>query len=95
MNVNIVRDNLKKTIAGKEQLLAEYKKAQISANGAEDIVIYSVVRFLETNLEELNKILADVSKCCEQYDFDSWTTNPDRMGGQYTQEEIDRSDRWV
>ena len=25
---------------------------------------------------------------------DSWTKNPDRMGGQFTDEEINRSDNW-
>lgn len=94
MNVYTVRDNLLNTIRGKEELLAQYKQAHILAKGTEDIVTYSVMRFLELNLEELYGILNDVQVCCKQASDDSWATNPDRMGGQFTDEEIRRSGEW-
>ena len=75
MNIYTVRDNLKNTIAGKENLLAEYKKIQ-----AADIVSYAVMRFLEVNLEELRTLLVDVEKCCEQHNEMGWQLNPERMG---------------
>ena len=95
MNIYTIRDNLKNTIAGKQALLDQYRKAQGPATGSEDIVTYAIVRFLETNLEELGNILADVEKCVAKEIEHSWRDNPDRMGGQYTQEEIDRADRWI
>ena len=92
MNIYTVRDNLIRTIRGKEELLAKYREAQ--AKGSEDIVTYSVMRFLEVNLEELYGILNDVQVCCKQASDDSWKDNPDRMGGQFTDEEIRRAGEW-
>lgn len=94
MNIYKVRDNLINTIRGKEEMLAKYKDIQKTAMGAEDIVVYSVMRFLEVNLEELYGILTDVQLCCKQAADDSWRDNPDRMGGQFTQDEIDRAREW-
>ena len=80
MNIYTVRDNLTRTIAGKEELLAQYREAQAKAQGTEDIVTYAVMRFLEVNLEELYGILNDVQVCCKQATEDSWALNPERMG---------------
>ena len=93
MNIYTVRDNLIRTIRGKEEYLAGMKNTQ--AKGSEDIVTYSVIRFLEVNLEELYGILNDVQECCKQATDDSWRDNPDRMGGQFTQDEIDNAERWT
>lgn len=88
MNIYTVRDNLKRTIAGKQAML-------------DDLVVsnkegYSIIKnWLEINLNELSKILADVEQCCEQATEQSWRDNPDRMGGQFTQEEIDRAGKWT
>lgn len=95
MNIYTVRDNLIRTIAGKEKMLAEYREAQRQASGTADIVTYAVVRFLETNLDELYGILNDVQVCCKQDSDASWRDNPDRSGGQFTQDEIDNAGRWV
>ena len=97
MNIYTVRDNLKNTIAGKEQLLEEYKKASLIAvrNDTPDrVTIGAMAGFLSTNIDELKRILADVEKCCEKATYDSWKENPDRMGGQFTQDEIDNANRW-
>jgi hypothetical protein len=83
MNIYTVRDNLKNTIAGKEQLLEEYKKASLIAvrNDTPDrVTIGAMAGFLSTNIDELRRILADVEKCCEQHNSMSWELNPERMG---------------
>ena len=89
MNIHIVRDNLKNTIAGKEKMLESVRE------GGTTTVSHTIIHMLNINIDELKKILADVEKCVEQANIDSWTTNPDRMGGQFTQDEIDNSGRWI
>jgi hypothetical protein len=98
MNIYTVRDNLKTTIAGKEKLLEEYKKASLIAvrNDTPDrVTIAAMAGFLSTNIDELKRILKDVEQCCEKANYDSWRENPDRMGGQFTQDEIDNANRWI
>lgn len=85
-----VRDNLKNTIASKEQYLADLRKKGYDQTG----VATTVAEFLEININELKVILFDVEKCCEQATLASWEQNPDRSGGQFTQEEIDRGNEW-
>lgn len=85
MNIQTVRDNLKNTIAGKELLLAEYE------NQPEKMVIAGMLRL---NIDELKRILQDVEKCVAKDVEQSWRDNPDRMGGQFTQDEIDNANRW-
>jgi hypothetical protein len=66
MNICTVRDNLKNTIAGKEALLEDYKKASARAvelDTADRITIAAMAGFLSTNIDELKTILADVEKC--------------------------------
>lgn len=75
-----IRDNLKSTIAGKQEMLSQYRDAQKTTMGAEDAAIFAVMQFLKANLEELNKILADVEKCCEKTAAESWI-GVDRQGG--------------
>ena len=83
MNIYTVRDNLVNTIAGKEELLEQYKKASLIAvrNDTPDrVTIGAMAGFLSTNIDELQKILADVEVCCEQYSEMGWMINPERMG---------------
>ena len=97
MNIYTVRDNLKNTIAGKEALLEEYKKASLIAvrNDTPDrVTIGAMAGFLSTNINELKRILQDVEQCAKQASDDSWITNPDRSGGQFTEEEINRGSEW-
>jgi len=49
---------------------------------------------LKVNIDELRRILKDVEVCCKKATLDSWKENPDRMGGQFTQEEIDNANKW-
>ncbi len=97
MNIYTVRDNLKNTIAGKEALLEEYKKASLIAvrNDTPDrVTIGAMAGFLSTNIDELKRILKDVEQCAKQASDDSWITNPDRSGGAFTDEEINRGNEW-
>ena len=106
MNIYTVRDNLKNTIAGKEELLANYKgmlvalKKTKAPSGSEQHnhdhkIAYKVgCNMLEINIDELKRILADVEKCVEKDVYDSWKENPDRMGGQFTDEEIRKAGEW-
>ncbi len=98
MNIQTVASNLRATIAGKEALLEEYKKASLIAvrNDTPDrVTIGAMAGFLSTNIDELKRILKDVEKCVAKDVEQSWRDNPDRMGGQFTQEEIDNANRWI
>lgn len=96
MNISTVAQNLRNTIAGKElyhagverQMLAEVERGKL-------IALKATKEFLEINIHELKRILADVEKCVEKDVEQSWRGNPDRMGGQFTQDEIDHHGRWI
>jgi len=75
MNVYTVRDNLKKTIEGKEAYLARIREIPKNT-GASALV----AEFIEININELKVILFDVEKCCEEWNLMIWEINPERMG---------------
>ena len=77
MNIYTVRDNLIKTIAGKEAYLAQMREDIVKYN---QTVNYTVAKYLEINLDELYGILNDVQECCKQATADSWR-GVDRQGG--------------
>lgn len=78
MNIYTVRDNLKKTIAGKEQMLADLEVPVTPI--PERMALETTARFLAININELKRILADVEVCCEQHSEMGWQLNPERMG---------------
>ena len=92
MNIQTVAQNLRNTVAGKEMLLDSYKNP--SVNPYPKFVKEAMIDFLEVNINELKRILADVEKCVAKDVEQSWRDNPDRMGGQFTQDEIDNANRW-
>lgn len=101
MNIETIRDNLKNTIAGKVAAIGEYEKRrwkllQLEGAGAamEAHAVYATIEFLRINIEELKAILADVEQLVAADVERSWRENPDRMGGQFTEEEIRRADEW-
>ena len=96
MNIYTVRDNLKKTIEGKEKYLLDIQKERtfVGLRDGEDIALSAVAQFLQININELKVILFDVEQCCQQHSLMSWEQNPDRSGGQFTDEEIRRSGEW-
>ena len=82
MNIHTVRDYLKNTIAGKEHLLDQYIRALDGDKMLyeQKIAVGAAKEFLQINIDELRKILADVEICCEKAIEDSWALNPERMG---------------
>jgi hypothetical protein len=94
MNIYTVAQNLRDTIAGKEKYLAEVIKARSLASRGEDHALFATQEFLKININELKVILADVEKCCDQATAYSWSLNPDRAGGQFTDEEIRAEQEW-
>ena len=76
-----VRDNLKKTIAGKEAYLEQVQKKAIKAfDNTEISACFATIEFLKININELKVILFDVEKCCEEMSLANWEINPERMG---------------
>jgi hypothetical protein len=90
MNIQTVIANLMNTIEGKEQLLKRY----LAPDYPNMAVAGHMVAFLEHNLTELKNILADCMAVREADIDRSWRENPDRSGGQFTQDEINDSGRW-
>ena len=102
MNLQTVITNLKNTIAGKEQMLAEKieRNEQGWFNSTSEIVANrATIEFLKINIDELNRILDDLVECeVKGKEFSTWAhwqQNPDRSGGQFTDEEINNADRWI
>ena len=93
MNIQTVATNLRNTIAGKEKYLSEVYEQRKVSNG-DDIVSFVTAQMLEFNIDELKRILQDVESCVAKDVEQSWRDNPDRSGGQFTQEEIDNANRW-
>lgn len=94
MNIETVRDNLRNTIAGKVELLKEMLQRQYDLPHIEARALSVTMEFVEINIAELKRILADVEVCMNTADANSWIDNPDRSGGQFTQDEIDNAGRW-
>ena len=75
MNIQTVAENLRNTIAGKEELLKRYQSLpQVNVEGL------VICQMLTVNIDELKRILQDVEVCSEQAIADSWALNPERMG---------------
>ena len=65
MNIQTLAENLRKTIAGKSLMLAEYrvKKYASGVSTVEQIAAIYTTEFLEMNIEELKYILQEVEQC--------------------------------
>lgn len=83
MNLSTVITNLKTTIAGKEAF-AEKLREEVNPSNHTKVLL----GFLAVNLQELRAILADIEKCVAKDVEQSWRESPDRMGGQFSQDEI-------
>jgi hypothetical protein len=80
MNIHTVKENLIRTIAGKESYLEEVRQARLRGTDREDIALFATQEMLKINIDELKRILADVEVCCEKATADSWR-GVDRQGG--------------
>jgi hypothetical protein len=96
MNIRTVADNLRNTIAGKENMLlsVQQERTMVGLRDGEGAVLQTIAQFLTINIDELKRILEDVEGCIEKDVEQSWRDNPDRSGGQFTQEEINNANRW-
>jgi hypothetical protein len=79
MNIYTVRDNLINTIKGKEAYLAKLGSTR-EMNAGAAMAVEATRNMLKINIDELERILADVEVCCEKATEDSWALNPERMG---------------
>ena len=82
-----VRDNLIRTIEGKQAYLAEVTEARkklLEVEGAgtiaQDSALFATQEFLKLNIKELSVILKDVTECCVKATEASWI-GVDRQGG--------------
>jgi CBS-domain-containing membrane protein len=73
MNIQTVKTNLEKTIAGKEEYLSNVRKEHralqnLEGSGARgrEMALNATQEFLEINIDELKRILQDVEQCCEK-----------------------------
>ena len=100
MNIQTVATNLRNTIKGKEKMLKDMKFQRAFGDGswqgdiAKQAAYFATQEFLEININELRRILQDVESCVAKDVEQSWRDNPDRSGGQFTQDEIDNANRW-
>ena len=99
MNLQTVAENLRNTIAGKEKHLSGLQECirGLEAIDCQDDSWFRAtvtVEFLQINVDELKRILADVESCVAKDVEQSWRDNPDRSGGQFTQDEINRAGEW-
>ena len=96
MNLQTVITNLRNTIAGKEEALAVYEsRKDIPRAPGDQMAVVATIEFLKVNIAELNRILDDLVECQVTGINLTWQQNPDRSGGQFTQDEIDNAGRWV
>ncbi len=73
MNIQTVANNLRNTIAGKEQMLTEYQEARKLATMSEDSALFATVSFIKVNIAELQRILQDVEQCLPSMsNYEKW-----------------------
>ena len=68
MNIQTVAENLRNTIANKENYLLGIQKERtfVGLRDGEDIALKAVADFLIININELKRILLDVEQCIEE-----------------------------
>ena len=63
MNIETVAENLRNTIAGKELLVAHYRKVAANQGNALDNINTAFAGFVQHNVDDLRRILKDVEQC--------------------------------
>ena len=63
MNIETVAENLRNTIAGKELLVAHYRKVAANQGNALDNINTAFAGFVQDNVDELRRVLKDVEQC--------------------------------
>jgi hypothetical protein len=80
MNIHQVAENLRNTIAGKEDHVADLRYQSTLMAITEEIATKATIKFLEVNIDELKRILQDVEVCCEQQMKIERMLHQERMG---------------
>jgi hypothetical protein len=68
MNIQTVAENLKNTIAGKEQLLTKWQEFH-PVESSDRSHKATMVGMLELNINELRRILQDVEQCIPKSEY--------------------------
>jgi hypothetical protein len=68
MNIQTVKTNLEKTIAGKEQLLTKWQEFH-PVESSDRSHKATMVGMLELNIDELKRILEDVEQCIPKSEY--------------------------
>ena len=63
MNIETVAENLRDIIAGKELLVAHYRKVATNQGNALDNINTAFAGFVQDNVDELRRVLKDVEQC--------------------------------
>lgn len=95
MNIQTVANNLRNTIASKEQMLAHMNENCGYASTGQVMAHNATVEFLKVNIDELKRILQDVEKCCEIETSRSWEGCVDRMSGAFDESELCGRHGWI
>lgn len=95
MNIVTVRDNLVNTIKGKEAMLAGLKSTLDVRDVGARMALIATREFLELNIDELKRILADVEVCMNTQAANSWEGSVDRMSGAFDESELRGRDGWL
>ena len=68
MDIQTVADNLRKTIAGKNEMLyaVQRERTMVGLRDGEGIALQTTAQFLAINIDELGRILTDVEQCIEK-----------------------------
>lgn len=105
MNIQTLIENLKNTIAGKEALLEAWKDRPAKDWDGTGVTHDAMSKMVRINIDELHRIMLDAMECREDevarnielaklqkaQALRNWIESPDRMGGQFTQDEINDS----
>lgn len=75
MNIHKVRDNLEQTIYGKEIFMSALQDSLHLISDVSALAeLEMMLKMLELNIQDLRKILADLEKCSEKVEYDSFRT---------------------
>lgn len=94
MKIHEVQENLKNTIKGKEAMLNGLKSTLDVRDAGARMALIATREFLEINIDELKRILADVELCMNDTAANSWAGEVDRQGGAFTDEAINWANEW-
>jgi hypothetical protein len=91
MGLTQVVEQLEANISRKRGEIAHLALEQYTESTQRRHELQAVIQELEQLLVSLKAVLIDEHESRGGF---SWITNPDRMGGQFTTDEIDASHRW-